>query len=89
MSAPEKPTVAIAQGFDPAKVDWEKLSKIPMSDGFIKQFNTQCSSCHGEDLMGTGLGTPLVGVCFGHQIVAHLAPDGAVIVKKAELRQTE
>ena len=32
---------AVAQGFDPSKVDWEALSKIPMRDGFIKQFNEQ------------------------------------------------
>ena len=51
-----------AQGFDPAKVDWEKLSKIPMQDGFIRQFNDQCGACHGEDLRGTSLGKPLVGV---------------------------
>ena len=52
---------AASQGFDPAKVDWEKLSKIPMRDGFIKQFNDQCAVCHGEDLRGAPLGTPLVG----------------------------
>ena len=52
---------ATAQGFDPAKVDWEKLGKIPMRDGFIKQFNEQCAVCHGEDLQGAPLGTPLVG----------------------------
>ncbi len=51
-----------AQGFDPAKVDWEKLSKIPMQDLFIRQFNDQCGSCHGEDLRGTTLGKPLAGV---------------------------
>jgi glucose/arabinose dehydrogenase len=53
-------TVA-AQGFDPAKVDWQALSKIPMKDLFIKQFNDQCGSCHGEDLRGTSLGPALVG----------------------------
>ena len=37
---------SIAQGFDPGKVDWEKLSKIPMKDSFIKQFNDQCGACH-------------------------------------------
>ena len=52
---------ASAQGFDPAKVDWEKLSKIPMRDGFIKQFNDNCAACHGEDLTGSSMGTPLVG----------------------------
>ena len=51
-----------AQGFDPAKVDWEKLSKIPMRDSFIKQFNTNCAGCHGEDLQGAAQGVPLVGV---------------------------
>jgi glucose/arabinose dehydrogenase/cytochrome c553 len=55
-----------AQGFDPAKVDWEALSKIPMRDGFIKQFNEQCAVCHGEDLRGAALGTPLVGVDLRH-----------------------
>jgi hypothetical protein len=55
-------TCASAQGFDPAKVDWEKLSKIPMQDFFIKQFNDKCGSCHGEDLRGTTLGPALVGV---------------------------
>ncbi len=56
----------VAQGFDPAKVDWEALSKIPMRDGFIKQFNEQCAVCHGEDLRGAALGTPLVGVDLRH-----------------------
>jgi glucose/arabinose dehydrogenase len=51
-----------AQGFDPAKVDWEKLSKIPMRDSFIKQFNASCAVCHGEELRGAAQGTPLVGV---------------------------
>ena len=48
----------VAQGFDPSKVDWEALSKIPMRDGFIAQFNEQCAVCHGEDLHGATLGTP-------------------------------
>jgi glucose/arabinose dehydrogenase len=56
----------IAQGFDPSKVDWEALSKIPMRDGFIKEFNDQCAVCHGEDLRGAPLGTPLVGVDLRH-----------------------
>jgi len=56
----------LAQGFDPAKVDWDKLSKIPMRDGFIKQFNDKCAVCHGEDLGGATLGTPLVGVDLRH-----------------------
>ena len=55
------PQAGVAQGFDPGKVDWEALSKIPMKDGFIRQFNDQCAACHGEDLRGTPLGTPLVG----------------------------
>ena len=58
--------VAVAQGFDPSKVDWEALSKIPMRDGFIKQFNEQCAVCHGEDLRGAPLGTPLVGIDLRH-----------------------
>jgi glucose/arabinose dehydrogenase len=57
---------AIAQGFDPSKIDWEALSKIPMRDGFIKQFNEQCAVCHGEDLRGAALGTPLVGMDLRH-----------------------
>lgn len=56
----------MAQGFDPAKVDWEKLSKIPMRDGFIKQYNDNCAVCHGEDLRGAPLGTPLVGMDLRH-----------------------
>jgi len=55
-----------AQGFDPSKVDWEALSKIPMRDGFIKQFNEQCAVCHGEDLHSAALGTPLVAVDLRH-----------------------
>jgi len=55
-------SAALPQGFDPAKVDWEKLSKIPMRDSFIKQFNKNCAVCHGEDLQGAPQGTPLVGV---------------------------
>jgi glucose/arabinose dehydrogenase len=51
-----------AQGFDPGKVDWAALGKIPMKDLFIRKFNDQCGSCHGEDLRGTPLGKPLVGV---------------------------
>lgn len=58
--------VASGQGFDPAKVDWEALSKIPMKDVFIGQFNDNCGSCHGEDLRGTPLGTPLVGAPLRH-----------------------
>ena len=43
---------ALSQGFDPSKVDWEKLSKIPMRDSFIKQYKEQCGACHGDDLRG-------------------------------------
>ncbi len=57
---------AAAQGFDPAKVNWEALSKIPMRDDFIKKFNKDCAVCHGEDLAGAPLGTPLVGVDLRH-----------------------
>ncbi|MEC9375729.1 MAG: PQQ-dependent sugar dehydrogenase [Pseudomonadota bacterium] len=53
--------IAQSQGFDPSKIDWEKLSKIPMRDGFIKQFNNNCAACHGEDLSGSPMGTALVG----------------------------
>ncbi|NND53871.1 MAG: c-type cytochrome [Gammaproteobacteria bacterium] len=53
---------AHGQAFDPANVDWDKLSKIPMTDGFIRQYNTNCAACHGEDLRGMTLGPPLVGV---------------------------
>ncbi|MEO7386442.1 MAG: PQQ-dependent sugar dehydrogenase [Gammaproteobacteria bacterium] len=59
-------SVVRAQGFDPAKVDWKALSKIPMHDSFVKQFNDQCGACHGEDLRGTTLGRPLVGVELLH-----------------------
>jgi len=63
-----------AQGFDPAKVDWEALAKIPMRDGFIAAFNDNCASCHGEELRGTTLGTPLVGVALRHgESVAEIA----------------
>jgi glucose/arabinose dehydrogenase len=68
------PAVAPAQGFDPAKVDWEKLAKIPMQDFFIRQFNDKCGSCHGEDLRGTTLGPALVGVPLrGGDAVADIA----------------
>jgi len=56
----------LAQGFDPSKVDWEKLSKIEMKDGFIKRFNQNCGSCHGDNLQGAPLGTALVGVDLRH-----------------------
>ncbi len=57
---------AAPQGFDPGKVDWEALSKIPMRDSFIKQFNDQCAVCHGENLRGAPLGTPLIGLDLPH-----------------------
>lgn len=56
------PAPACAQGFDPGKVNWEALSRIPMKDSFIAQYNDKCGACHGEDLRGTPLGTPLVGI---------------------------
>lgn len=70
----------LAQGFDPGKVDWEALSRIPMTDGFIRQFNDQCAACHGEDLRGTPLGTPLVGNDLRHgssvKEIAHSIASG-------------
>lgn len=86
-----------AQGFDPAKVDWEALSKIPMKDLFIKQFNDQCASCHGEDLRGTTLGTPLVGVELKHgdtvqEIAASIAngfPDAGMPRWSETLKETQ
>jgi len=57
---------AQAQSFDPATVDWERLSRIPMRDTFISQFNEACGSCHGEDLRGLTRGPPLVGVPLRH-----------------------
>lgn len=53
-------------GFDPAKVNWERMSKIPMKDLFIKQYQRDCAVCHGDDLRGANLGTPLVGVPLRH-----------------------
>jgi cytochrome c553 len=57
---------AVAQEFDPATINWEALSKIPMKDFFIKKFNKDCAVCHGEDLRGAPLGTPLVGMDLRH-----------------------
>ena len=37
-----------------------------MRDGFIKKFNENCAVCHGEDLRGATLGTPLVGIDLRH-----------------------
>ncbi len=72
---------AHAQAFDPAGVDWEKLSKIPMRDLFIKQFNENCAGCHGEDLRGLTLGPPLVGAALknGDSVkeIAESIADGA------------
>jgi len=72
---------AHAQGFDPAGVDWEKLSKIPMRDLFIKQFNENCAGCHGEDLRGLTLGPALVGVDLKNgdsvKAIAKSIADGA------------
>ncbi len=69
-----------AQAFDPATVDWEKLSKIPMQDSFISQFNKDCAGCHGEDLRGLTLGPPLVGVELRHgdsvEAIAAVIRDG-------------
>jgi aldose sugar dehydrogenase len=88
---------AAAQGFDPAKVDWEKLSKIPMQDFFIKKFNDSCASCHGEDLRGTTLGTPLVGNTLRHgasvqEIAASIAtgfPDAGMPKWSETLDETQ
>ena len=55
-----------AQAFDPATINWEALSKIPMKDFFIRRFNKDCAVCHGEDLRGAPLGTPLVGTELRH-----------------------
>ncbi len=54
---------ALAQ---PADMDMEALSKIPMFDPFIKMYETDCAVCHGEDLQGAPLGTPLVGIDLRH-----------------------
>ena len=50
----------------PANMDLEALSKIPMFDPFIKMYETDCAVCHGEDLQGAPLGTPLVGIELRH-----------------------
>ena len=91
------PDHAIAQGFDPGKVDWEALSKIPMKDGFIKSFNDQCAACHGEDLRGTPLGTPLVGneLRFGSTVqdiarsIAAGSPDKGMPAWSETLKETQ
>ncbi len=66
VSLTHAPQSGSAQGFDPATVDWEKLAKIPMRDGFITLYNDNCAVCHGEDLQGAPLGTPLVGMALRH-----------------------
>ncbi len=53
-------------GFKPLKVNWEKMSQLEMKDSFISLFNKNCSSCHGENLRGSGLGPALVGVKLRH-----------------------
>jgi glucose/arabinose dehydrogenase len=88
---------ALAQGFDPARVDWEALSKIPMQDGFIGQFNEQCASCHGENLRGTSLGIPLVGVPLRNgdsvediaESIATGAPDKGMPAWSGTLNQSQ
>jgi aldose sugar dehydrogenase len=88
---------SVAQGFDPGKVDWEALSKIPMKDGFIKSFNDQCAACHGEDLRGTPLGTPLVGreLRYGSSVqdiarsIAAGAPDKGMPAWSETLKESQ
>ena len=53
-------------GGPPDGFDLEALSQMPLVDGFIRQFNEQCAVCHGEDLFGATLGTPLVGIELRH-----------------------
>jgi len=87
----------LAQGFDPATVDWEKLSKIPMRDGFIKKFNENCAACHGENLEGSTLGTPLVGTDLRHgdsvkEIAAGIAagfPDAGMPAWSETMNESE
>ena len=58
---------AIAQDFDSMSDEQlERLSKLPMLDRFVQLYNKQCAVCHGEDLLGAPLGTPLVGVELRH-----------------------
>ena len=88
---------ADAQAPDLAKVNWEALSKVPMHDRFIKQFNEQCGACHGDDLRGTTLGTPLVGVELRHgdsvpEIARSIAagfPDAGMPAWSETLKQTQ
>ncbi|MDG1462062.1 MAG: PQQ-dependent sugar dehydrogenase, partial [Gammaproteobacteria bacterium] len=86
-----------AQDFDPSKVDWEKLSKIPMKDSFIKKFNKNCAACHGENLEGSPLGTPLVGVDLRHgdtveEIAASIAtgyPESGMPAWSATMKESD
>ena len=50
----------------PANIDMEVFSKIPMFDPFINMYKDECAVCHGEDLQGAPLGTPLVGIDLRH-----------------------
>lgn len=88
---------AHAQGFDPGKVDWEALSKIPMQDSFIKSFDEKCASCHGENLRGAPLGTPLVGadLRYGDSVqaiaasIARGSPQAGMPAWSETLKETE
>ena len=55
--------MAVAQ---PANIDLDKLADIPMFDPFIKLYETECAVCHGDELEGAPLGTPLVGIELRH-----------------------
>ncbi len=58
---------AFAQDFDSMSDEQlERLSKLPMLDRFVQLYNKQCAVCHGENLLGAPLGTPLVGVELRH-----------------------
>ncbi len=50
----------------PDEIDFEALSKMPIFDPFVNMYNTECAVCHGEDLQGAPLGTPLVGIELRH-----------------------
>ena len=67
-------------GFDPLPVDWEKMSKIEMRDGFVTLYRKNCGGCHGDNLEGATLGPPLLGELRGGDSVAQLEAsirDGA------------
>lgn len=91
------PSRAWAQSFDPATVDWERLSRIPMRDIFISQFNEACGSCHGEDLRGLTRGPALVAAPLRHgdsvaEIAASIAggfPDAGMPAFAQTLRPAE